>query len=84
MGEAIADGIAGRQRVVCVPGWVRAVLAARTAVRPLVERDWMRQAPGWQREIDERLQAGGPDVMRPVGPGGEAAMRAAEARSTRS
>ncbi len=81
VGEAIADGIAERKRTVCVPGWVRAVLAARTVLRPLVERDWVRQAPDWQREIDERIQAGGADTMRPVGPGGEAAMRAAEARA---
>jgi NAD(P)-dependent dehydrogenase (short-subunit alcohol dehydrogenase family) len=75
-GEAIAVGIAERRRTVIVPGWARAILLARTLLRPLTELDFLRQAEEWHRQIDERRAAVGEEALAPVGPGGAAAMGA--------
>jgi NAD(P)-dependent dehydrogenase (short-subunit alcohol dehydrogenase family) len=80
-GTAIADGIEGRARTVVVPGWVRAVLAARTLLRPLGEAAARRQVPDLERRTEAEIARSGLEATsRPVGPGGEAAMRAAEER----
>jgi NAD(P)-dependent dehydrogenase (short-subunit alcohol dehydrogenase family) len=76
-GEAVARGIERRARTVCVPGWYRGLLAARTLARVLAERPALREA----REIVEAAAAdtaarGAEASSRPVGPGGEAAMAA--------
>lgn len=60
-GAAVADGIAGRARTVCVPGWYRAILATRTLARAIARPEMVRR--------------GAAEASRPVGAGGVAGMR---------
>ena len=77
-GAAIADGIEGRRRWVVVPSWARVMIVARTAIQPLLERrarEHVAEADeAFMRDIEER---GVEAASGPVGPGGEAARRAA-------
>ena len=77
-GRAIADGIEKRTRWVVVPPWGRALLVLRTAVSPLLDRasaDTAAEADAlFLKDATER---GAEAASGPVGPGGEAARRAA-------
>jgi NAD(P)-dependent dehydrogenase (short-subunit alcohol dehydrogenase family) len=77
-GKAIADGIENRKRWVVVPAWGRALLVLRTALSPLLDRsarDAAAQADAeFMRDVEER---GMEAASSPVGPGGEAAAKAA-------
>jgi NAD(P)-dependent dehydrogenase (short-subunit alcohol dehydrogenase family) len=78
-GEAIAVGVERRARTVCVPPWYRALLATRTLVRTVAERQVLAEAPGiMQRAAADVAARGAAAFSRPVGPGGEAAMAARE------
>jgi NAD(P)-dependent dehydrogenase (short-subunit alcohol dehydrogenase family) len=78
-GEAIANGVERRARTVCVPPWYRALLATRTLVRALAQRQMLREAPDIMRRAEADVVARGAEAFsRPVGPGGEAAMAARE------
>jgi NAD(P)-dependent dehydrogenase (short-subunit alcohol dehydrogenase family) len=80
-GRAIADGIERRRRTVVVPGWLRAVLLARTLLRPLSEREATKRVGELRERMDAAIAEEGLEAFsRPLGPGGEAAMRAAEER----
>jgi NAD(P)-dependent dehydrogenase (short-subunit alcohol dehydrogenase family) len=74
VGEAVATGIAERRRRIVVPGWMRAMLALRTAVAPLMElgalRDVEEAEQRFLRDVDER---GVTAASALVGAGGEAA-----------
>jgi NAD(P)-dependent dehydrogenase (short-subunit alcohol dehydrogenase family) len=77
-GRAIADGIEKRSRWVVVPPWGRALLVLRTAIAPLLDRasaDTAAEADTlFLEDVGER---GAEAASGPVGPGGEAARRAA-------
>jgi NAD(P)-dependent dehydrogenase (short-subunit alcohol dehydrogenase family) len=82
-GEAVAQGIADRARTVCVPGWYRAILASRTLVRRLAEREMLKEVPDMEARFKADIaQRGAEAASRPVGPGGEAAMSARAGRET--
>jgi len=77
-GRAIADGIENRRRWVVVPNWARALLVLRTAIAPLIEKrgaDTAAEADAlFMKDVEER---GAAEASGPVGPGGQAARRAA-------
>jgi NAD(P)-dependent dehydrogenase (short-subunit alcohol dehydrogenase family) len=77
-GQAIADGIEGRRRWIVVPAWARALILARSLVQPLIDKQSEGHAAeadaAFMQDIDER---GAAAASGPVGPGGEAARRAA-------
>jgi NAD(P)-dependent dehydrogenase (short-subunit alcohol dehydrogenase family) len=74
VGEAVANGIAGRRRWVVVPGWVRGVLVLRTALAPLFDRGSAETAAEadalFQQDVENR---GVEAASAAVGAGGEAA-----------
>jgi NAD(P)-dependent dehydrogenase (short-subunit alcohol dehydrogenase family) len=70
VGEAAAHAIGSRARTVGVPGWTRALVAARTLLWPVVGADARRFA----EELDR------PTGGRALGPGGAAAMDVARER----
>jgi NAD(P)-dependent dehydrogenase (short-subunit alcohol dehydrogenase family) len=77
-GKAIADGIEGRKRWIVVPAWARAMIVARTLIQPLIEK----QSQGYVEEADAAFlqdveERGLAAASGPVGPGGEAARKAA-------
>jgi NAD(P)-dependent dehydrogenase (short-subunit alcohol dehydrogenase family) len=77
-GKAIADGIEGRKRWIVVPRWARAFIFARTLIQPLVEKQSQAHVEeadaAFMQDIEER---GAAAASGPIGPGGEAARRAA-------
>jgi NAD(P)-dependent dehydrogenase (short-subunit alcohol dehydrogenase family) len=77
-GKAIADGIENRTRWVVVPPWGRALLVLRTAIAPLLDKASAATAAEadalFMNDVEER---GAAAASGPVGPGGEAARRAA-------
>ena len=77
-GQAIADGIENRKRWVVVPSWARALLVLRTAIAPLLERQSATTAAEadalFMKDVEER---GAEAASGPVGPGGQAARKAA-------
>ena len=77
-GKAIADGIEKRNRWVVVPPWARALLVLRTALAPAFDRaaaDTAAEADAlFMRDVEER---GAAAASGPVGPGGQAARKAA-------
>jgi NAD(P)-dependent dehydrogenase (short-subunit alcohol dehydrogenase family) len=79
VGDAIVDGVERRRRWVVVPGWARGLVAARTALWPLIDFAARRRVP--EAEAAFRLdveQRGAAAASAPVGAGGEAAARARE------
>ena len=78
-GKAIADGIEKRSRWVVVPRtWGRALLVLRTAIAPLLDRASAETAAEADaRFIEDVEERGAEAASGPVGPGGEAARKAA-------
>lgn len=78
-GQAIADGIEQRRRWVVYPGWGRALLVARTALAPLIDRGAYERAAEadalFMKDVEER---GAETASAPVGAGGEAVTRERE------
>jgi NAD(P)-dependent dehydrogenase (short-subunit alcohol dehydrogenase family) len=77
-GKAIADGVENRKRWVVVPSWGRALLVLRTAIAPLLDRasaDTAAEVDAlFMSDVEER---GAEAASQPVGPGGQAARKAA-------
>jgi NAD(P)-dependent dehydrogenase (short-subunit alcohol dehydrogenase family) len=74
--DAVVRGIERREAHVLAPRWLRALMLAR-GLLPLVGDPQMRKL---MPEAERLFEAEGPGAGRPVGPGGEAAMRAVEER----
>lgn len=71
--EAVVQGVERRSRHVVVPGWVRALLALRGVVGPLVEREGRRTVPAVEREMRDVIEReGAAAATAPVGAGGAA------------
>jgi NAD(P)-dependent dehydrogenase (short-subunit alcohol dehydrogenase family) len=75
VGDAVADAVERRRRRVFVPGWIRAVLALRGLLWPVLyaagRRDAAEMDERFARDVAER----GPEASGPVGAGGRAAAR---------
>jgi NAD(P)-dependent dehydrogenase (short-subunit alcohol dehydrogenase family) len=63
--RAVADGMERRARVVCHPRWVRAMLAARGVIQPLVDRqgaadtaEAVRRSDEWRAAARSEAEAG--------------------------
>lgn len=70
---ALADGIESRARDVVYPGWVRGVLAGRTAMQRLSEREMLARMPEVEAAVEREIEARGTaDASRAVGAGGAA------------
>ena len=70
--DAVVRGIERRDRHVLAPGWLKALMLVRGVLPALTERQAIKVMP----EVERTFLAEGADATRPVGPGGEAAMRA--------
>jgi NAD(P)-dependent dehydrogenase (short-subunit alcohol dehydrogenase family) len=76
-GKVAVEGIEHRRRTVA-QGWVKALMLARTVVQPLSEIGARAEAEKYLDLHESDVAARGAEaVSAPVGPGGEAAMRAA-------
>ena len=73
VGDAVLDGVTRRRRMVVVPGWMRGMIAIRSALPLLTERTAADTAPdldaAFERDVADR---GAAEASRPVGAGGEA------------
>jgi NAD(P)-dependent dehydrogenase (short-subunit alcohol dehydrogenase family) len=76
--DAIVRGIERRSRTVVVPRWFRGGLILRGVLPQLVERRVRSVMPDVEAEVRADVEARGAESSRPVGPGGDAAMRAIE------
>jgi len=83
---ALADGIGSRARDIVYPAWVRGLLAGRTAMQRLSERDALAQMPDVEAAVEREIETKGTaDASRAVGAGGAAdAARAPRADSSRA
>jgi short-subunit dehydrogenase len=76
-GRALADGIERRRRWIVVPTYARVLIALRTLLQPLVDREAAGAAPKadalFIADVGER---GAAVASGPVGPGGQAALGA--------
>ena len=72
--DAIVRGIERRERHVVAPRWLRFLLPLRGLLPLLADRELLTAMP----ELERLWEAEGAAAGRPVGAGGEAAMRAAE------
>ncbi|GDY32104.1 SDR family oxidoreductase [Gandjariella thermophila] len=75
VGEAVVSGITRRARSVYVPGWVGAVRAMRGWLPRLIEAVSNRTVAETDRAAEEDVRRRGAEASRPVGPGGQAAVR---------
>jgi NAD(P)-dependent dehydrogenase (short-subunit alcohol dehydrogenase family) len=81
-GRVAVEGIERRRRTVA-QGWVKALMLARTLVQPLSELQVRLEGARLLRLHDaEVAERGAEAVSAPAGPGGEAAMRAADERES--
>ncbi len=70
---AIADGIETRARDVVHPAWVKGVLAGRTAMQRISERDALAQMPEIEADMEREIaESGAEAASRAVGAGGAA------------
>lgn len=70
---ALADGIESRARDIVYPAWVRGVLAGRTGMQRLSERDALAQMPELEAAVEREIAAEGAEAAsRAVGAGGAA------------
>lgn len=82
---AVAAGIEARRRVVAYPPWVRAVLPLRGVLTGLATRNVAKLVGEADRLSQEEVDRhGAAAVSQPVGAGGAAATRSAEAAATSS
>jgi NAD(P)-dependent dehydrogenase (short-subunit alcohol dehydrogenase family) len=76
VGKAMVAGIAKRARVVHVPGWIGPLKAVRSLIPRIVEAQSAKMIPAADRAVEQDIaQRGAEASSRPVGPGGEAAVR---------
>jgi NAD(P)-dependent dehydrogenase (short-subunit alcohol dehydrogenase family) len=79
--EAIVAGIEGRAKRAMSPGWIRWMIYARGLVPRLVERQILPLMPEVDRIAEREAERLGPErLSAPIGPGGEAAVRAERER----
>jgi NAD(P)-dependent dehydrogenase (short-subunit alcohol dehydrogenase family) len=78
-GEAIVNGIEKRAKIVAEPPFVRVAQVLRGIIPNAVDREMSRHAPEAMAHFEAELQRTGDPMARPVGAGGEAAMRSAGA-----
>lgn len=78
-GEAIANGIERRAKVVAEPPFVRVMDRVRGLVSGAVDREVMRHMPEVMARFEAERQRTGDPMARPVGAGGRAAMAAGSA-----
>ncbi|HEX5145894.1 MAG TPA: SDR family oxidoreductase [Conexibacter sp.] len=79
--EAVAAGVERRARHVTVPGWVRALIALRGPLAPLLDRQGRRQVPAIEQEMHGAIEReGAAAATAPVGAGGAADSAARAAR----
>ena len=71
-GTAMVAGVAGRSRIVAHPRFVRAALALRGALQPLLDLQARRHMADDDRFAMEQIEARGADASAPVGAGGAA------------
>jgi len=75
-GAAIVSAIQRRSRWAFVPRWAVGLMLIRALLPRLMQRPMRRAMP----EVEAGMEARGAEASRPVGPGGEAAMRASDER----
>jgi NAD(P)-dependent dehydrogenase (short-subunit alcohol dehydrogenase family) len=75
VGEAVVAGIGRRARAIHVPGWVGVAKMLRGALPRLVDTVSKREMPEMDRAAAEDVERRGADASRPVGPGGQAAVK---------
>jgi NAD(P)-dependent dehydrogenase (short-subunit alcohol dehydrogenase family) len=79
--DAVTQGVERRARHVTVPSWVRAVIALRGLLAPLLDRQARRQVPEIERQMHAVIERdGAAAASAPVGAGGAADSAAREAR----
>lgn len=80
VGQAVADGIAKRSRVICVPSWVNQLRRFHGMLPAVVEKANARATARADREMIADIEKRGVEASsRLTGPGGEAAQAATEA-----
>jgi NAD(P)-dependent dehydrogenase (short-subunit alcohol dehydrogenase family) len=80
VGQAVADGIAKRSRVICVPSWVNHLRRIHGVLPVLVEKTNARAAARADREMIADIEKRGVEAAsRLTGPGGAAAQAAGSA-----
>ncbi len=71
--DAVTQGVERRARHVTVPNWVRALIALRGPLAPLLDRQGRRQVPAIERQMLETIEReGAAAASAPVGAGGAA------------
>ena len=71
--DAVAQGVERRARHVTVPSWVRALLALRGVVAPLLDRQTRREVPAVEQQMIAAIEReGAAAATAPVGAGGAA------------
>jgi short-subunit dehydrogenase len=80
VGQAVADGIAKRSRVICVPSWVNHLRRFHGMLPAIVEKANARATARADREMIADIEKRGVEASsRLTGPGGAAARAAKEA-----
>jgi NAD(P)-dependent dehydrogenase (short-subunit alcohol dehydrogenase family) len=72
VGEAVADGVERRARLVLVPRWLRSVLALRGVLVPITDVGSRRNFPEIDARFEEDARRRGAESSAPVGAGGQA------------
>jgi NAD(P)-dependent dehydrogenase (short-subunit alcohol dehydrogenase family) len=72
---AVVKGVEARARIVTAPGWVRFLLPLRGLLQRAAERDVQAQMPEIERRWEADLERLGAEASKPVGAGGQAAVR---------
>jgi NAD(P)-dependent dehydrogenase (short-subunit alcohol dehydrogenase family) len=70
--DALVAGVERRVRIVAFPRFVRAMLALRSVIRPIVDLDSRRHTADDDRFALELIAARGLEANAPIGPGGAA------------
>lgn len=79
-GAAIVRAIEHRSLRVFVPRWAAGLMLIRAILPRLMQRPVKRAMPEVEANVRADMEARGAEASRPVGPGGEAAMKAADER----
>src|SRR5215218_6097746 len=75
VGDAVADGIERRRRWVTVPSWIRATLALRGVLGPLLDAGGKREAAEMDERFARDVAERGAEASELAGAGGRAAQR---------
>ena len=80
VGEAVADGVERRARLVLVPRWLRAILALRGVITPITDATSRREFPEIDARFEQDARERGAESSAPVGAGGQAVRESAAGR----